>query len=216
MSTAEDASTIHSGTLLEARDLSYVRDDEPVVGPLSFCLPRGAVLVVQGANGSGKTTLLRMLAGVLTPEQGTIRLNGHSLAAVAGTADAELAYLGHALGLKDDLTVEENLHFATYITLTGTAMTPRRAIDRIGLAGYRHSLIRHLSAGQRKRAALARLLLTSAPLWLIDEPYSNLDPAGRRLVDDLLADHAGAGGAAVVTSHHSIELALPIVHNLEL
>jgi heme exporter protein A len=111
-----------------------------------------------------------------------------------------MAYLGHALAIKEDLSALENLHFVWDFHGQGET-TPQDALERAGLARVAHQAARTLSAGQRKRCALARLLITAAPVWLLDEPYSNLDQSGIELVDQLLLQHLSTGGAAVMTTH---------------
>jgi heme exporter protein A len=174
--------------MLAAHQLAYERHFRPVFTPVDVTLEAGNLLLVTGANGSGKTTLLRLLAGVLRPSGG--RIDNRATAT---------AWLGHQLALKDYLTVRENLRFAK--SFAGGAVDVEKAIRRVGLAGAASQLARSLSAGQRKRCALARLLLSDAPLWLLDEPYSNLDHAGVALVDTLLGEHLAAGGACVLSTH---------------
>ena len=188
--------------LLEARALAFYRQDEPVFGPLDFQLAEGEIALVEGDNGSGKTTLLRILAGLLHVEEGSLRWRGE-----AWQRDAQLGdvlFLGHHLGLKGDLSARENLAVAAGLYGRREEPGPADALRRIGLAGYEDEPVRRLSAGQKKRAALVRLLLLPATLWLLDEPYANLDRTGIELVNGLLAQHAARGGAALVTSHGAV------------
>ncbi len=145
--------------------------------------------MVRGDNGSGKTTLIRLLAGIITPSSGTLR-----------NSAAATTYLGHALAIKEDLSALENLQYV-WEYHGRPAVTPIQALKTAGLARVGHQAARTLSAGQRKRCALARLFMSSAPLWLLDEPYSNLDQDGVELVDQLLAQHIQNGGSAVVATH---------------
>ena len=192
--------TFHAAPLLEARALSFLRQDEPVFGPLDFQLHGGEIALIEGDNGSGKTTLLRVLAGLLHVDEGELRWRGAPWHrdAVAG----EIAFLSHQLGLKGDLSARENLAIATGLWGQRDGMTD--VFIRVGLAGYEDEPTRRLSAGQKKRAALARLLAVPATLWLLDEPYANLDRAGIELVNGLVAEHAARGGAALVTSHGAV------------
>ena len=188
--------------LLEARALAFYRQDEPVFGPLDFRLAEGEIALVEGDNGSGKTTLLRILAGLLHVEEGSLRWRGE-----AWQRDAQLGdvlFLGHHLGLKGDLSARENLAVAAGLYGRREEPGPADALRRIGLAGYEDEPVRRLSAGQKKRAALVRLLLLPATLWLLDEPYANLDRTGIELVNGLLTQHAARGGAALVTSHGAV------------
>jgi heme exporter protein A len=185
--------------LLEARDLSFARNDEAVFGPLDFALHAGEIVLIEGDNGSGKTTLLKVLSGLLAPSRGDIRLHGETL--TLARLSVQVALLGHRSGLKTDLTPLENLQFAIGVFGLRSGITPHLALVSVGLEGFEDVPVRQLSAGQSKRVALARLLLVPAALWLLDEPYANLDREGIELVNRLLEAHARRGGAALVTSH---------------
>lgn len=188
--------------LLEARALSFHRQDEPVFGPLDFSLHAGEVALVEGNNGSGKTTLLRILAGLLHLDEGELRWRGQPWRRTEHLGDT--LFLGHHLGLKADLSARENLAVAAGLYGTRAGRDVPGVLADIGLAGYEDEPVRRLSAGQKKRVALARLLLLPGTLWLLDEPYANLDRTGIELVNRLLAMHATEGGAALVTSHGAV------------
>lgn len=194
--------TIHHHTtppLLQARGLHFTRNDEPVFGPLDFSVDAGEALLVQGTNGSGKTTLLRVLAGLLRADGGEIDIDGqHAQAALRARA---IAYLSHLPGLKADLSALENLDFLCGLQGRRRAQLPGNALAIVGLGGYEDTLARQLSAGQKKRLSLARLWLSPAPLWLLDEPYANLDLEGIELVNRMVQAHLRDGGAALVTTH---------------
>jgi heme exporter protein A len=188
--------------LLEARALSFQRQDEPVFAPLDFRLHAGELALIEGDNGSGKTTLMRILAGLLHVGDGELRWRGEPLQ--RDRCAGEILFLGHQLGLKADLSPRGNLHMAAGLNGSREGMSPAAVLTEIGLGGYEDEPVRRLSAGQKKRAALARLLLLPAALWLLDEPYANLDRTGIALVNQLLEMHTARGGAAMVTSHGAV------------
>jgi heme exporter protein A len=191
-----------AATLLQARALGFSRQEEPVFGPLDFDVAAGDIVLVEGDNGSGKTTLMRILTGVLHVDEGSLLLRGEPLNAY--NVPGEIVFLGHQLGLKADLSPLENLNVAIGLNGRKPGADPLAALAEVGLAGYEDEPVRRLSAGQKKRAALARLILVPASLWLLDEPYANLDREGIALVNRLVERHAAAGGAALVSSHGAV------------
>lgn len=190
--------------LLEVCTVTFLRHDEPVFAPQSFQLQRGELAWIEGDNGSGKTTLLRVLAGLLHLGAGELRWCGEPLQRDRCAGD--ILFIGHQLGLKADLTPRENLRVAAGLHGCRAGMSPALALLEVGLEGYEDEPVRRLSAGQKKRAALARLILLPAALWLLDEPYANLDRVGAALVNRILHAHAAEGGAALVTSHGASSL----------
>ncbi|HET7268519.1 MAG TPA: heme ABC exporter ATP-binding protein CcmA [Oleiagrimonas sp.] len=188
--------------LLEGRAVAFMRRDEPVFGPLDFALHAGEVLLLEGDNGSGKTTLLRLLAGLLRRHEGDLLLHGERLDPYK--AAGEIILLGHHLGLKADLSPLENLRVAAGLYGRRRGAEAVAVLTGMGLAGYEHEPVRRLSAGQKKRAALARLLIVPAAVWLLDEPYANLDREGISLVNRLIEQHIHRGGSAIVTSHGAV------------
>lgn len=185
--------------LLEARGLSFSRNEEPIFGPLDFALHEGETVLVEGGNGAGKSTLLRVLSGLLAPTQGGIRLHGEPL--TLANLSPQVALLSHHNGLKHELTAIENLRFAAGLHGMRQGLSPASALAAVGLDAFGDVPTRQLSAGQKKRVALARVLLAPVGLWLLDEPYANLDRGGIELVNRLLETHAHRGGAALITSH---------------
>ena len=185
--------------LLAVRALAFSRDDVWVFGPLAFSVDANEALLVQGGNGAGKTTLLRVLAGLLRADAGSVLIHGqpaqHDLRA------QHIAYLGHLPGLKADLSALQNLHYLCGLHGQRPRQTPETAMTIVGLAGYQDAPVRTLSAGQKKRLGLARQWLSPAPLWLLDEPYANLDLDGITLVNKMVQAHLHAGGAALITTH---------------
>ncbi len=178
--------------MISVSDLTLERYFEPVFRPVSFTLEARDLMLITGDNGCGKTTLIRILAGVLAPSQGKIEW-----------ADGGRAYVGHMLAVKDDLTVTENINFMRQFVGKGIHSTAE-IVERVGLRRVAEQPARTLSAGQRKRCALARLLLTDAPLWLLDEPYSNLDKQGMIMLDGILHRHLESGGACALATHGSL------------
>jgi len=184
--------------LLAVTALAFSRNDERVFGPLDFHVDRGEALLVQGGNGAGKTTLLRVLAGLLRADSGAITLDG--IGADPALRARVLAYLGHLPAFKADLSAAQNLRFLC--DLHGArAVSLTAAMGLVGLAGFEDAPARQLSAGQKKRLSLARIWLSPATLWLLDEPYANLDLDGIDLVNRMVRAHLDAGGAALVTTH---------------
>lgn len=185
--------------LLRASGLSFSRSDEPIFGPLDLEVMPGEALLVEGINGSGKTTLLRVLAGLLQPGSGSVEWSGRR--EPRQTAATHVGLLGHLLGHKGELSCLENLRFVRGLHGARAGADEAACLEEVGLAGYEDQPARALSAGQRKRLALARLRLMPARLWLLDEPFANLDLQGIDLVNRLIERHLHDGGGALLTSH---------------
>jgi heme exporter protein A len=162
------------------------------------------LLHISGPNGTGKTTLLRVASGLLRPEQGSVSWLGQSIVARRSEYQAALAYASHEPALKGDLTALENLRFAVGLKRHATVDELRAALARTGVAGCADLPARVLSAGQRRRVAMARVLAMRATVWLLDEPYTNLDAAGAQLISELLQTHVAGGGLALVVAHHEL------------
>jgi heme exporter protein A len=187
--------------MLEAADLECERGGRVLFHKLSFSLAGGESLRIAGANGSGKTSLLRILCGLLSPTQGEVRWRGQPIRRLAEEYSRELVHIGHAPGLKDELTAAENLEISC--TLAGIAVSTQAVRD--SLVGFGLPLekpIRQLSQGQRRRAALARLALSeSVPLWLLDEPFAALDAPATQRTEELILQHIRHGGAVAYSAH---------------
>jgi len=192
--------------VLTGTGLTLWRGSSCLFDELSFTVRRGAALLVQGANGSGKTTLLRVIAGLTQPEQGEVRLDGHPMANRARESGrATFAYSGHAAALKPSLTTRENLAF--YADLSGFDRAAVGALaEEVGLGACIDLPVQVLSAGQKRRAALARVRMSGAPVWLLDEPHANLDVDGRRLLTGILRTHLQDDGIAVIAAHDPLEI----------
>ena len=195
-----------SNPLLETVGLSCSRGHRMLFEDLALRISAGEVVQVLGANGSGKTTLLRILCGLQPPTGGTIRFRDRDVAPGAPELRAEIQYIGHAGGVKLDLTPRENIEVAIALCARPTGTTVDAALARLELGEFGHSPVRTLSAGQRQRVALARLLTCASLLWVLDEPFTALDAGGVATIDAMLHEHAEAGGAAIITSHHPVVL----------
>lgn len=199
---------------LRGRDLEIWRGRRCLLSGLSFELDAGLALVT-GPNGSGKTTLLRVLAGLALPQGGTVDWRGLPVRSLSEEQRRGMAYRGHLDGLKQELTVVENLRFQQAMSGNGAASLGD-LLDEVGLGAAGDSRVRHLSAGQRRRAALAAFKVSAAELWMLDEPLTNLDRAGRELMIGWLRDHVGHGGTAVVATHEPDRFAAPGAMLIEL
>lgn len=194
--------------MLTVNHLACSRGERTLFSDLSFAVAPGAWLHVQGENGAGKTTLLRTLVGLSPADAGEIHWNGTTVCDRDADFHRELTYLGHLAGLKDELTPLENLQLA--LALEGHRVSEAdamAALATMGLAGREDLPARYLSAGQKRRVLLARLLLRQAALWILDEPFNALDRAAVDLLGVLLESHLERGGMAVLTSHQSVPIA---------
>ena len=190
--------------MLSVRDLACTRAGRIVFAGLTFSAQAGATLLVRGANGSGKSSLLRLLCGLLQPAHGEVHWRGRPIAAQGAHFSAQLAYLGHADGMRGELTLRENLDFSLHIAGERPDAAGRRAVlERLQLVGRENDAVRLLSQGQRRRLALARVLLSRRPLWLLDEPHAGLDTGGEAVIDACLGEHTQGGGLAVVATHRA-------------
>ena len=189
---------------LRGEGLHLWRGDRHVLRGVSLQLRGGEILQLTGSNGAGKTTLLRVLSGLVYPEEGDVLWRGANVRQDLGAFHAELAYVGHEPPLKADLTARENLHYWVGIRRPIDSAAIERALDEVGAEDWRDRAVRTLSAGQRRRVALAGLALLAVPLWLLDEPTTNLDTAGQSLVNRMLEAHVARGGMAVAAVHHEL------------
>jgi heme exporter protein A len=190
--------------LLEAVALACERDWRMLFENLELRLSAGDMLQISGPNGSGKTSLLRLLVGLMQPTSGEVRLNGLSLAAQRAELARTLLWIGHAAGIKDLLTAEENLTWLCALHRPAERTDIWRALESVGLRGFEDVPCHTLSAGQQRRVALARLYLDSPPLWILDEPFTALDKQGVAQLEQHLAAHCERGGTVILTTHHTL------------
>ena len=196
--------------MLEAIHLGCVRGDRRLFRDLNFKLDSGNLLELRGRNGGGKTSLLRILCGLATPAEGEVHWNGTNIHHLREEYFASVAYIAHLNGVKDELSAVENLLVAGRVR--GNELGQGKAkevLTRVGLVNQMHLPTRSLSAGQRRRLALARLLASNAKLWILDEILTSLDDAGVSLTRDLITQHVNNGGMAIVATHQDLNLSLP-------
>ncbi|TLX55465.1 heme ABC transporter ATP-binding protein CcmA [Stutzerimonas nosocomialis] len=193
-----------SDPFLQAVALTCERDWRLLFDGLAFSLERGQMLQVSGPNGSGKTSLLRVLAGLMQPTAGEVLLDGEPLASRADVA-RNLVWIGHAAGIKGLLSPEENLAWLCALQQPVSREAIWQALATVGLRGFEDVPCHTLSAGQQRRVALARLYLTAAPLWILDEPFTALDKHGVAQLEAHLVAHCEQGGVVVLTTHHSLQ-----------
>ena len=193
---------------LEVTDLACERGDHRLFSGLNFTLSPGELMQVQGANGSGKTTLLRALCGFVQPVQGSVRWCEQDISEWDDAYHAEMCYLGHLNAIKDELSALENLQMSA--GLAGYAVNDQQAVTalrRMGLQRREHLPVRVLSQGQRRRVALARLMIGDAHLWILDEPLTALDIGAVGLMQELIAEHLSKGGMTIFTTHQPLQVA---------
>jgi heme exporter protein A len=194
--------------MLTATNLACVRGERELFAGLDISLTAGSWLQVSGENGAGKTSLLRMLCGLAPPASGEILWDGAAIGELGDAYRENLLYLGHQTPIKDELSARENLEVSAAIN--GTRLAPdaaAAALTRMGMAGREDLPVRFLSQGQKRRAALALLLIGDVPLWILDEPFAALDAPAANGLAAIIGEHLARGGLAVLTSHQDADIA---------
>ena len=197
----------HSKIWLEIRQLECYRDQRMLFSGLDFKVSSGELVVLEGSNGSGKTTLLRILCGLRRSDQGYIQWHG---------SHPSLAYIGHHDANKKELTVWENLQFWQTMRAGAGSEHLLQALEQVQLSGFEDNPVQSLSAGQKRRLSLARLLVAPCWLWVLDEPFTALDRSGVALVQNLMLQQIAQGGAVIMTSHHDLSLHFPSIQYISL
>lgn len=194
--------------MLQAIDLECQRGERLLFTGLNFDVAAGTCLHVAGPNGAGKTSLQRILCGLLVPAAGEVRFRGENIRKLREEYWQQLAYVGHLNGVKDDLSAEENVLFASGLAgRVAHRAEVRAALDEVGLQGFEAQLARHLSQGQKRRVALARLYLAArATVWILDEPFTALDVRGVGSLAALIASHLQREGVVILTTHQEVPI----------
>lgn len=203
--------------MLEAVNLGGVRGTRRLFRGSNFCAGPGELIEVRGPNGSGKTSLLRIICGLAAPAEGEIRWHGTNIRSLGEEYCGAVAYLGHQNGVKDELSALENLQISSAIS--GYAVDEKEAaaiLERVGLGNQKHLPSRLLSAGQRRRVALSRLLASKATLWILDEVMTSLDDAGSKMASGFVTDHLTRDGIAIIATHQQLNISAAAVKQIEL
>lgn len=190
---------------LTTRDLACTRGHRTLFSELNLEVNKGQVLLVEGSNGSGKTSLLKMLTGLRPADAGEVLWDEHNIETLGAQYHAQIAWLGHCNGIKEDLTAVENLRIARTLDQANNRKI-NDVLEMVKLRAQKNALPRQFSAGMKRRLSLARLLLIKSPLWILDEPQAALDKTGIAMFESFLTDHIKDGGMAVMTSHHDVDI----------
>ena len=202
--------------MLEIKSLSCERDERLLFSDLSFSISSGEVLQIEGENGTGKTSLLRILCGLSASFEGEIFWKNQPIDEVRDDFNHAMLYVGHLAGVKAALSPEENLQWMMRLAPSLNKLTIYQALEKVGLYGFEDVPCHTLSAGQQRRVGLARLYLSAAPLWILDEPFTALDKKGVAEKEALIAQHVHAGGAVILTTHHDLTIPNKTVRTINL
>ena len=203
--------------MLEALNLGCTRGDRRLFKDLNFSINSGELIELRGANGSGKTSLLRILCGLAAPAEGEVRWRGESIRSLGEEYSASIAYLAHQNGVKDELSAIENLRIGCGVAGNPLSTFDAQAIlEQVGLSRQQNLPARSLSAGQRRRVALARLLTSKATVWILDEVLTSLDDTAIKLSRGFIGEHLSRGGLAIIATHQELDLVADRVQRIEL
>lgn len=191
--------------LLSADQLTCIREDRILFDQLSFTICAGDLVQIEGPNGAGKTSLLRILAGLSRPYDGVVKFQQQDITRCRDQYYESLLYIGHLAGVKGELTAAENLRFNLNIH-GDNVQNIDQTLAKVNLTGFEDALASHLSAGQHRRVALARLWQSNAKIWILDEPFTAIDKAGVAELEQLFIQHIDNGGAVILTSHQDIHI----------
>lgn len=196
---------------LGVQNLACSRNDQLLFSGVSFSVNAGQLLMIEGANGSGKTSLLRTLCGFILPDEGEVLWQGTDIRECMDDYLADLCYVGHNNGVKHGLSCAENLKIAAALAGTRQPLNASAVLQPFGLGDHIHTPAQMLSSGQRRRLALARLAISHATVWILDEPFTSLDDKGKRFIGERMQQHLQAGGIIVLTSHEPVELGVSML-----
>ncbi len=201
--------------LLTAEQLTCIREDRILFEQLSFAINAGEIVQIEGPNGAGKTSLLRILAGLSQPYEGRILFDDKPINSYRESYHQHLLYLGHTPGVKNEMTAQENLAFNLALHGYDDAMA-EETLSKVNLLGFEDALASHLSAGQHRRIALARLWHSQAKIWILDEPFTAIDKQGVKHLETLFVEHVNRGGAVILTTHQDLSLDSSIFRKITL
>jgi heme exporter protein A len=200
-----DNQHINESSLLSATNLTCIREDRILFEALNVNIFAGNIVQIEGPNGAGKTSLLRILAGLSLPYEGHVCFKNKNISQCAEIFHQNLLYLGHLPGVKGEMTAQENLEFnLTLYNLDSS--TAEKTLEEVNLLGFEDALSSHLSAGQHRRIALARLWQSKAPIWILDEPFTAIDKRGVEKLEQLFIKHAEQGGCVILTTHQDLSI----------
>ncbi|WP_220460118.1 MULTISPECIES: cytochrome c biogenesis heme-transporting ATPase CcmA [unclassified Colwellia] len=203
MANSLNIQSSNNQVLLSANGLTCIREDRVLFEALNFSVFSGNIIQVEGPNGSGKTSLLRILAGLSQPYDGTVLFREQNITEQSDEFHQNILYIGHLPGVKGEITAQENLEFT--LALHGNDVsTAEETLEKVNLLGFENALASHLSAGQHRRISLARLWQSTAPIWILDEPFTAIDKRGVEKLEQLFLAHAQRGGCVILTTHQDL------------